>query len=345
MPYEFTQGWKEPNIEIFMPVYEGNLQQLINQFRFKRSEVERRISYSPKLVPHVVKGIAQTMFFQVLLALNHVHSYTPQIIHRDVKPANIFYQGGKFFLTDFGIAKAVITSTTYIGTRWFSAPEIHERGEQTSKVDIYGLGATLVDCLAEFPDDSPNNWREWHQFLQKLLDQHAPCLAPILADRAHERPTARQLLQDNFLQAPHSLRNETTTPNFKAPPPTKTQINGTIVTSSTFFSEMDWIRTVAEVNIQGSAQQNDVSKLLKSNLVADQSILKQPAQPGSRRKASVKSLRSTNKRQKNGHGRKRSSQNESQYAGIPKRTASRRKQRSISNNIHKAQDIRVLGKA
>ena len=77
------------------------------------------------------------MLYQILDALDFVHTYNPQIIHRDIKPANILYQGNKFLLTDFGIAKVVDTSRTMAGSKWYAAPEVRQNGEQTPKVDIY----------------------------------------------------------------------------------------------------------------------------------------------------------------------------------------------------------------
>jgi serine/threonine protein kinase len=92
-----------------MPVYEGNLQNLLDRYRPDRKDV--------------VQVITDMMLSYILLALEHVHRQRPLIIHRDIKPANILYQGYNFFLTDFGIAKTVDTSRTVAGTRRYLAPE------------------------------------------------------------------------------------------------------------------------------------------------------------------------------------------------------------------------------
>ena len=76
--------------------------------------------------PEAVRAKTDRMLHQILLALDHIH--TQGIIHRDMKPENILYDGvnDEFLLTDFGIAKFVDTSRTFIAsdeTPWY-VPEV-----------------------------------------------------------------------------------------------------------------------------------------------------------------------------------------------------------------------------
>jgi serine/threonine protein kinase len=53
------------------------------------------------------------MLNQILGVLDFVYTNNPTIIYRDIKPADILYQGNqgdKFLLIDFGIVKVVDTS-------------------------------------------------------------------------------------------------------------------------------------------------------------------------------------------------------------------------------------------
>lgn len=125
------------------------------------------------------------------------------------KPANILYQGDNFLLTAFGIAKVVDASRTMVGTAWYMAPEVLENGEQTPKVDIYGLGATAVECLVKLPSEENRraiqHWRQWHEYLQRELNQHAPHMAQMLEEVSRQRPTARELLDalvNQFIHVP-----------------------------------------------------------------------------------------------------------------------------------------------
>ncbi len=74
-----------------------------------------------------------------------------KIIHRDIKPQNIFINAfGSYKLGDFGIARSIDGLTRGLsmkGTLTYMAPEV-ERGEDYDEsVDIYSLGMVLYYCL------------------------------------------------------------------------------------------------------------------------------------------------------------------------------------------------------
>src|SRR5581483_6669248 len=80
--------------------------------------------------------------------LNYLHNQQPQIIFRDVKPANIMQSPrGHIYLIDFGIARQFnpsrIKDTGPLGSPGYAAPEQYGRTQTTIHTDIYGLGATL----------------------------------------------------------------------------------------------------------------------------------------------------------------------------------------------------------
>lgn len=93
---------------------------------------------------------------QVASALDYAHKQG--VLHRDVKPKNVLLdEYGNSYLTDFGIAKIVETTTdltgnSILGTPKYMSPE-QCRGEKklTPATDIYSLGIVLFEMLTGQP--------------------------------------------------------------------------------------------------------------------------------------------------------------------------------------------------
>lgn len=90
---------------------------------------------------------------QLCGVLGYLHSRTPPIIYRDMKPSNIICKpDGTLVLIDFDTVrefKSKSTSdTVLLGTVGYAAPEqFGGRGQSDARTDIYCLGATLYHLL------------------------------------------------------------------------------------------------------------------------------------------------------------------------------------------------------
>ncbi|MDE7389375.1 MAG: serine/threonine protein kinase [Lachnospiraceae bacterium] len=90
---------------------------------------------------------------QLCDVLGYLHSRTPAIIYRDMKPSNIMLKpNGQIVLIDFGTAREYkdknLADTTCLGTVGYAAPEqFGGMGQTDARTDIYGLGATLYHLL------------------------------------------------------------------------------------------------------------------------------------------------------------------------------------------------------
>ena len=185
MPYIHAQGYGiGRDIEIFMPIYDGSLHELLTHFQ-KMEEWGA-----------IMRATTDQMLRQILSALDFFHNPDRPVVHRDIKPANILYRGDQFFLADFGIAKYVDTSNTGVGTLRYIAPEVHSHNLITTKADIYSLGVTVLECLVGLP--KPKGGDEESKSLKSSLAAVAPEYASMLAINPDDRPSAHELLRMAF---------------------------------------------------------------------------------------------------------------------------------------------------
>ncbi|UWX98234.1 PASTA domain-containing protein [Arthrobacter zhaoxinii] len=84
------------------------------------------------------------------------------LVHRDVKPENVLLaDNGRIKIADFGLARAVSTSTntgTLVGTVAYLAPELVTAGGADERSDVYSAGIMLYEMLTgrqPFTGDSP----------------------------------------------------------------------------------------------------------------------------------------------------------------------------------------------
>mmetsp|Transcript_50325 Transcript_50325/g.119644 ORF Transcript_50325/g.119644 Transcript_50325/m.119644 type:complete len:524 (-) Transcript_50325:214-1785(-) len=100
------------------------------------------------------------VFLQLILALMHIHA--KRILHRDLKPMNIFLtKAGIIKLGDFGIAKVLsctlACARTQIGTPYYLSPEVCQEKPYTWPSDIWAMGCILYEmCALKVPFDAPN---------------------------------------------------------------------------------------------------------------------------------------------------------------------------------------------
>uniref|UniRef100_A0A1S4GTG3 non-specific serine/threonine protein kinase n=1 Tax=Anopheles gambiae TaxID=7165 RepID=A0A1S4GTG3_ANOGA len=91
------------------------------------------------------------LFEQLASALSYMHSQN--ILHRDLKTANVFLHGkGTVKVGDFGISKIMnsnVHAQTVLGTPYYFSPEMCEGKEYDEKSDVWALGCIIGEmcCL------------------------------------------------------------------------------------------------------------------------------------------------------------------------------------------------------
>lgn len=122
------------------------------------------------------------------------------IVHRDVKPENVFLSGDHVYVVDFGIARAIaateaerLTSTGLaIGTPTYMSPEQAMAGTVDARSDQYGIAVMLYEMLAgEPPFAGPNQ----QAIIARRLTEAARPLSAVRSTvpPAVERATLRAL--------------------------------------------------------------------------------------------------------------------------------------------------------
>ncbi|MDR9391352.1 MAG: serine/threonine-protein kinase [Trueperaceae bacterium] len=83
----------------------------------------------------------------VASGLAHVHAR--RVVHRDVKPANVFLDdAGRAKLGDFGTAASIgEVGDARVGTAFYMAPEIFEGRPATVRSDVYALGVATYEVV------------------------------------------------------------------------------------------------------------------------------------------------------------------------------------------------------
>jgi eukaryotic-like serine/threonine-protein kinase len=92
---------------------------------------------------------ASQLILDVAMGLAHTHS--KQVLHRDVKPANVFLTENKRAkLGDFGTGVFITEQSLdeRVGTAFYMAPEVFEGKSPSVQTDIYSLGVLTYEVLA-----------------------------------------------------------------------------------------------------------------------------------------------------------------------------------------------------
>ncbi|GAA2586752.1 cellulose binding domain-containing protein [Actinomadura fulvescens] len=112
------------------------------------------------------------------------------VVHRDVKPANVFLTPTGVKVLDFGIAFTASArhDGPLLGTPAFVAPELRTGADPTPSADVYSLGVTLMAALTGEPAGTTTDARPL-DVPARITDLLTGCLA----DDPRKRPTAAEV--------------------------------------------------------------------------------------------------------------------------------------------------------
>jgi tRNA A-37 threonylcarbamoyl transferase component Bud32 len=144
------------------------------------------------------QALALTAAVARALSVAHVRG----VVHRDVKPSNLFLCGGdpdKVKVLDFGAARFVQTTSAptasgiVLGTPGYLAPEqVHDDHPVDGRADVFALGCVLFECLTGRPAFVAQHVLA---LLGKILRENPPALRELVP----EAPVALEKLLGSML--------------------------------------------------------------------------------------------------------------------------------------------------
>jgi serine/threonine protein kinase len=164
---------------------------------------------------------------QLCAALEYLHSQSPPVLHRDVKPANIkLTPDGRIKLVDFGLVKRLdpddprtVTGLRGLGSLPYTPIEQYagEMGHTDTRSDLYSLGATLYQLLTGQPPPSaqerfldPQVLRSPRQINPALSPRLERVVLAALALHPKDRPASvaawRQMLASGAAPVPVTMQ-------------------------------------------------------------------------------------------------------------------------------------------
>lgn len=121
--------------------------------RTVRAIVREREKFGRRMPAHQVLDMAR----DVSEGLHRAHTSTPPVVHRDLKPDNIFlhqppFGQATFKVLDFGIAELLgsgISSSERVGTPRYMSPEALRGEPVDARCDVYSLALIVYELLAQ----------------------------------------------------------------------------------------------------------------------------------------------------------------------------------------------------
>jgi len=182
--------------------------------------------YLPSTLADVIRsgsaGLVEKLSFalQLLSSLAYLASLQPQVIHRDIKPDNIFVKGRSCVLGDFGLMKrvnglaevepkVVIKESVGPGMPFFyRTPDLINyalgKAEPTVASDVFQLGLVLAEL---FTGRNPQKRAEHDDHLSEIEmerlsmvpgTEFGPMISNLISSMLHLKPTERVDVQTSL---------------------------------------------------------------------------------------------------------------------------------------------------
>ncbi len=142
------------------------------------------------------RELAREWFLGMARGIGHLHDHG--LVHRDLKPGNVFLENGTVKVGDYGLSKSISTSqrsaqTMSVGTVHYMAPEI-STGNYNKTIDVYAAGIIFYEMLTghvPFDGESAGEILMKHLTSPPDLTRLPPEYVPVVAKALAKNPTQR----------------------------------------------------------------------------------------------------------------------------------------------------------
>ncbi|XP_052768507.1 serine/threonine-protein kinase Nek2-like isoform X1 [Mya arenaria] len=178
----------------------------------KGGDLATIISRNKKDSVYLDEDFIWKILIQLTQALQECHQRKNgrAVLHRDMKPANVFLDMDKNVkLGDFGLARVLHHETsfanTYVGTPYYMSPELVNNMSYNEKSDIWSMGCVLYELCALHPPFVASSQTELNRKIRlgdfdRIPKRYSEDLNTIISKMLHievtKRPSIEELLAD-----------------------------------------------------------------------------------------------------------------------------------------------------
>ena len=162
--------------------------------------MKKKTKLSPETKKKYILNVAE--------ALAYLHSYN--IVHRDIKLANVLMKDDVAKIADFGFAREIENNksieVSFCGSPAIMAPELISNAKCSTKVDVYSFGCVVYEIITERLCYSEMKFHGRMDFYNKVLEGLRPKISPGMPREPvelmqqcwkidKERPTMKEIVE------------------------------------------------------------------------------------------------------------------------------------------------------